>query len=77
MRHPERHAWGKCQVNDVPDAADVLELQQGWVIEVHLALRDAVQEQQPAVAPGQVGDQLGQPAANRLVDGTLLRAPST
>jgi hypothetical protein len=76
VQRPQRRAGRERHVDGVPDPADVLEVQEGRVVEVHLALRDALDEQQPAARPGQVGDELGEPAPHALVDGAPAGAPS-
>ena len=45
MQRAQRLARGERQVGDVPDPADVLELQVAGVGQVHPALRDTVDEQ--------------------------------
>jgi len=47
VQDAQRLAGREREVGDVPDALDVLELQVARVVEVDLALRDAVDEKQP------------------------------
>ena len=69
VQHAQRLTGRERQVGDVPDPADVLELQVTGVGEVDAALRDAVDEQQPRIRSVEIGDELRRAEPHLPVDG--------
>ncbi len=65
VQHAQGLERGRREVDDVADAALVGEREVCGVVEVHVGLRGAVDQEGPAVRPFPVGYELREPAAHR------------